>query len=237
MLRGLDKPSENELRRWIRDSVNAKANIFGYGYQGHVYLYEDKGCRLIVKAPAGRGVLARLIHRWMLRNEQRAYQQLSQIDSVPKCYGLLDDRYLVLEYIDGVPLREAVLSDRHEFFKRLLRLIKALHRAGVAHGDLKKKDNLLVVDGCTPCIIDFGVATVRKRRFAPINAYRFSVATRFDYNAWVKLRSDSKTRHLLHMDEEYYSRTVIEKVARKLKRGYRRFKRGIRDYRNKSHCL
>jgi len=166
--------------------------------------------------------------RWaMLRNEYRVYSRLSEVHGVPRCYGLLDGRYLVLECIDAVPIRRAQITHRDVFFDTLLTLIKDLHKAGVAHGDLKKKDNLLVVGGRTPYVIDFGVAIIKKEGFAPLNRYLYSLAKRFDFNAWVKLKYDRKFENMAEEDREYYNRTTVEKGSRWIKRTYLKLKRGL----------
>ena len=223
MLKDMDNLTESALLEWIKGSVKTRSNIFSRGYQGHAYLYEAKGQRLILKAPTGRG-LASLIRRAMLRNEYRVYSRLSALRGVPHCYGLLDGRYLVLEYVDGTPIRTARITDRDLFFETLLNLIKGLHSAGVAHTDLKKKDNLLVVEGQTPYVIDFGVGVIRKPGFAPLNHYLYNIARKFDFNAWVKLKYDGKFENMDEEDRRYYNRTVIEKVSRWIKDTYLRVK-------------
>jgi predicted Ser/Thr protein kinase len=160
----------------------------------------------------------------MLRNEYRVYSRLSGVRGVPRCYGLLDGRYLVLEFIDGFPVRSARITDRGRFFESLLNLIKELHKVGVAHTDLKKKDNLLVVGGRTPYVIDFGVAVVKKPGFAPINRYLYNLASKFDFNAWVKLKYDGKFENMAEEDRPYYNRTVVEKVSHWIKDTYLRVK-------------
>jgi serine/threonine protein kinase len=168
-----------------------------------------------------------LIRLWMLRNEYRAYSRLSGIQGVARCYGLLDGRYLVLEHIDGIPIRNAQITHRDFFFETLLKVIKALHHAGVAHTDLKKKDNLLVVEGKKPYVIDFGVAVVKKTGFAPLNRYLYHMASTFDFNAWVKLKYDGDYANLTPEDKEYFNRTVIEKVSRWIKDHYLSLKKAI----------
>ena len=224
MLRDMDNLTESELLQWVRGNVKTRSNIFSGGNQGHVYLYEGKDQRLILKAPMGWG-LGRVMRRAMLRNEYRVYSRLSEVRGVPRCYGILDRRYLVLECINGVPLRRARITDRGMFFEKLLNLIKGLHKAGVAHGDVKKKDNILVVEGRTPCVIDFGVAIVRKPRFAPLNHYLYNLARKFDFNAWVKLKYNRKFENIVDEDRQYYNRTVVEKVSRWIKRAYRKLKK------------
>jgi len=232
MSRDMDSLTENELLMWVRRSVKSGSNILNRGYQGHVYLYEGKGQRLILKAPTGWG-LGRFIRRAMLRNEYRVYSRLSDVCGVPRCYGLLNGHYLVLECVDGVPIRRAEIADRAIFFETLLDLIKELHKAGVAHGDLKKKDNLLVVEGRKPCVIDFGVAVVRKPGFAPLNRYLYNLARKFDFNAWVKLKYNRKFEDVTDEDREYYNRTVIERVSHWIKRTYLRLKKGLGAQRRK----
>ena len=218
MIRGIENITESELLQWIRLGVKAESNILSRGFQGCVYLYESKGKRLVIKAPIGRG-LSRFISIAMLRREYKVYSKLSGIKNVPRCYGLMDGRYIVLEYIDGVPIRNAQIKNRSEFFEDLLNLIKELHKAGVAHSDLKKKDNLLVVNGKTPYMIDFGAAVVRKSGFAPLNHYLYNVASKFDFNAWVKLKYD-RYKNVSEKDREYYNWTVVERVSRWIKDAY-----------------
>lgn len=219
MITGIQNISETELLQWIRSNQKTGSNILSRGYQGYVYLYEDDKQRLIIKVPTGWG-LGWLIRLQMLRNEYRAYSRLSEIEGIARCFGLLDGRYLVLEYIDGIPIRNAQITHQHLFFETLLKLIKEVHDAGVAHTDLKKKDNLLVVEGKRPYLIDFGVAVVRKPGFAPLNHYLYHIASTFDFNAWVKLKYDGDYAKITPEDKKYFNRTIIEKVSRWIKDNY-----------------
>ncbi len=222
----MDNTTEKELIQWIRTSVREGKNILSRGYQGHVYLYHNKGHRLIIKAPMGWG-LGRLIRLLMLRNEYRVYSRLSGMKGIPRCLGLLDNRYLVLEYIDGIPIRNARITERNVFFESLLTVIKELHEAGIAHTDLKKKDNVLVVEGTIPYVIDFGVAVVRKSGFAPINHYLYNLASTFDFNAWVKLKYGGRYEDVTEKDSVYYNRTLVEKASRWIKDTYLIVKKAI----------
>ena len=85
----MENITESELLTWIRASVRDRKNILSRGYQGHVYLYQDKGRRLIIKAPMGWG-LGRWIRLLMLRNEYRIYSRLPAMNGIPRCHGLLD---------------------------------------------------------------------------------------------------------------------------------------------------
>jgi serine/threonine protein kinase len=226
MLAPLDSSTERALIEWIEARTRAGDPAHASGYQGALYLYESEGRRLIVKAAAGGG-LAGLLRRWMLRREYDAYQRLADFAGSPRCYGLMAGRYLVLEHIDGVSLRSGRIDDRRTYFDALLAYIQELHRRGVAHADLKRRDNLLVIDGRLPCLVDFGAAIVRKPGFAPFNHYLYELARRFDFNAWAKLKYQGRMEEVSPEDRAYYRRTAIEIVARAIKRPYVRLKRRI----------
>lgn len=218
----LEDVDEQELARWAEEQC-ARGGAHAAGYQGEVFLFERAGRRLIVKAPSGAGPL-RWLRARMLRHEYRVYRRLEGFAGAPRCYGLLRGRYLVLEYVAAVPLRqgEHAIADREAFFAALLEYLRELHRRGVAHADLKRKDNLLVVDGRRPCLVDFGAAIVRKNGFAPLNRWLYGLARTFDYNAWVKLKYQGRLGDIPPTERAYYRRTAVERMARALKRSYTR---------------
>jgi hypothetical protein len=75
--------------------------------------------------------------------------------------------------------------------------------------------------------VDFGAAIVRKPGFAPFNHFLYELARRFDFNAWAKLKYQGRMEELTPEDRPYDRRTVIEIVARAIKRSYLRLKRRI----------
>jgi predicted Ser/Thr protein kinase len=219
-----DIPTARALIEWIEALTRAGQPPYAQGYQSHVYLYQGEGRRYIVKAAAGGG-LAGMVRRWMLRREYQAYKRLTDFAGCPRCYGLVDGRFLVLEHIDAPSLRSGQVDDRHAYFDTLFAQITELHRRGVAHADLKSKDNILVIGGRVPCIVDFGAAMMRKPGFAPWNRFVYDLARRFDFNAWAKLKYQGRMEEITPEDLPYYRRTAIEKVARAIKRSYARLKR------------
>lgn len=213
--------TEQEIICWMESAAPIR---FGSGYQGEIYLYGKASERFIIKCASGKGVLRWLRSR-MLRNEFAAYQRLREFDGSPRCYGLLDGKYLVLEYINGIPVRRAPISDPTRFFDRLFVFVEELHARGVAHADLKRQDNLLVVEGDTPCVVDFGMAILRKEGFAPVNHFLFRLACQFDFNAWIKLKYRKRMAEISAADRAYYHRTLLESGLREAKRAYKRIKR------------
>jgi len=214
---------EEELLQWIESSIQNKENILGEGYHGAAYLYQGHGYRLVLKTPLGSGFLHwfRLIQ---LRKEYEVYLRLAGVEGVPACYGLLQGQYLMLEYIDGESLRTAEVSDSQHYMEKYLQLIKNIHMRDVAHGDMKRKENLLVVGGKEPCIIDFGVAVIRKQGLHPLNRYLYNLAKTIDYNAWIKHKYHNNMDELSEQDAVFYKRTFIEKISMRIKRLYTGFR-------------
>jgi predicted Ser/Thr protein kinase len=210
---------EDVLLCWITTSIKEGRNILGRGYQGNTYIFSEHGRQFVIKAPQGKG-LAEFIRRKMIANEYKVYCRLSGMKGIPVCHGLIRNRYLVLEFVNGIPIKDSPIEDRTYFSRVLLRLIKEIHQAGVAHGDLKKKDNILVVNGRHPILLDFGVAIIWKSRLAPINHFLFNLFRKFDYNAYIKVKYRKQWDQIDDEDLQYYQRTLIEKVAGWIKRSY-----------------
>jgi predicted Ser/Thr protein kinase len=220
-------PSEEALVRWIEDSLATGSHRLGAGYQAQTLLYADaSGPRYVIKVPHGRGP-RRWLSLLMLRHEARVYARIEGAAGIPRCYGLLRNRYLVLEYVAGEMARNHRFADRDAFFAELLACIEALHARGVAHSDLQKKDNLLVVGGRHPCLIDFGAAVIRKPGFAPFNHFHYRFAAQLDFNQWAKLKYRGRLEDLSAADRRYYHRTSLERWARALKRVWQGLRRCV----------
>ncbi len=211
---------ESELLQWIESSLATGSHRFSAGYQGQTLKYEQGPHRLIIKVPHGRGLLRRFnIH--LLRHEYAVYRRLKNFAGVPVCYGLVGDQYLVLQLIDGTTIKQQRPLDGERYFSRMLEYIKQMHAMGIAHFDLKKKTNLLVVDGNEPCLIDLGVAVVFKPGFHPFNHFLFNLAKQFDFNAWIKHKYDNNPANISPQDRRYFNKTRIEIYTYKIKRFYK----------------
>mgnify|MGYP001828237645 CR=1 FL=1 len=123
MLAGLTDISEAGLKQWIEDSLADNSNILAAGYQGQTLEYKANNHHLVIKVPHGRGLLKKF-HIAMLRHENRVYQHLSGFTAIPACYGLVDNQYLVLEFIQGLPFRSQRPLDEGAFFKAFLQTDK-----------------------------------------------------------------------------------------------------------------
>ena len=204
-----------DLFRWLRAAMQTSCGErLGAGYQAIVELYRSPYGDVVIKSAHERSLLG-LVGRHALEREHRVYSRLAGVPGVPRCHGLLDGRHLVLEHVAGPPLRahEARLRDHEAFFAALLESILAMHAAGVAHGDLKRKDNIVVGPDERPYIIDFGIA--RLAEAAPEGRGRvFEWVRQMDYNAWIKLKYRRRMSDLSPEDAARYRPLVLERVAR-----------------------
>ncbi|NND54323.1 MAG: hypothetical protein HKN56_05050, partial [Gammaproteobacteria bacterium] len=220
----LDPQLVSALRDWLADDVRREAARLSSGYQGATYLYEGESeghpVRLVVKRAAD-GWFAGRFHRRMLRREARAYQLMANVNGVPHSPGFIDEQWLVLEYIDGEPLKTKrfELRDREAFFARLLQVIHDIHAAGVSHGDLKRKDNILVTADECPVIIDFGAAVMRDGSLW--DRLMFRLVRRFDYHAWIKTKYHNDYAKISPDDEQWYRPTLLERAFRRLQKLWR----------------
>jgi serine/threonine protein kinase len=135
---------------------------------------------------------------------------------VPECYGLVDGKYLVLEYIRGTAYRQANWQDREQWFVEFLELLRAFHARGVSHGDLKSKGNIMVTDDEKPCVIDFGTAFLLKPGFHPVNNWFFEYGKRLDINSWVKHKYRGYYADASEDDRLLLNYGRIEYIARKI---------------------
>ncbi len=202
------------LADWAGRSLADNENVLATSNQGTVLLYRAEGVALVVKAAMGRGAVLRARRRTLDR-EYGAYRRLEGVPGVPRCYGMLEDRYLVLEYIEGTPYREAEIPDREQWFGELLETLEACHERGVAHGDLKNKSNLMSTTDGRPCIIDFGMTVVRRDGFHPLNHRLFAFFRQLDLNAWVKHKYQGRFEDVTEADRAYYRDSRLERLLRR----------------------
>jgi serine/threonine protein kinase len=217
-----DPQAASTLRAELASAIDAVAGrALGSGYQASAQLYRTSAGDVVVKKPHRGGPLAGL-WRSLLKREQAIYARLDGVAGIPHSYGLIRDEYLALEFVEGPSLREHELRlvDREAFFAKLLTTVDAMHAAGVAHGDLKRKDNIIVGAGEQPYLIDFGIAVQRSATNELWNRCVFEQLVQMDMNAWVKLKygrridPDTEPGVLSDEDAAIYRPLPIERLAR-----------------------
>jgi len=142
--------------------------LLGRGGMGAVYLahradgqFEHKVAIKLIDLP-----LATDLFRERFRQERQILAGLQH----PFIARLLDggvtpdgDLYLVMEYVDGVPIhrfcekQRLSVPQRLALFMRVCEAVQFAHQHFVVHRDLKP-DNILVAEDGTPRLLDFGTA-------------------------------------------------------------------------------
>ena len=205
-----------DLQQWIESSLESGTNILATSNQGIVLLFEGDGRKLVIKSAMGRGPVRRA-RQATLEREYAAYRRLQGVVGVPACYGMLAQRYLLMEFIDGTPYRDATWQDRDAWFAGLLDVIRTFHERGVSHGDLKSKSNMIVGMDQKPYIIDFGTTFLHKDGFHPVNNRLFEYGKRLDINAWVKHKYHGRYGDASEEDRKLLRYSKLEYVVRRLR--------------------
>ena len=197
-------PDEAAVRKAVASYVNAFNSADAKAVAAH---WTQSGEFV---TPAGKTLKG----RDAIQKEFEAYQRLEGLPGVPACHGMVDGRFLVIEYIRGTPYREADWSDRGLWFEKFLKLLISIHERGVSHGDLKSKSNIMVTEDEQPCVIDFGTAFVSRPGFHPLNNWLFRHARQMDINAWVKHKYHGRYEDASEEDLERLNYSFIEYIAR-----------------------
>jgi serine/threonine protein kinase len=140
-------------------------SLLGSGGVGSVYAARNTttGAMVAVKVVRSVGLGSQAVLRF--RQECRALSRLShpgivRLIETGSAAGLT---YLVMEFIDGLPLDAWLAEGRHSpqrcigVVRSMLDALAHAHDAGVVHRDLKPRNVLVAMDG-TPRLVDFGVA-------------------------------------------------------------------------------
>lgn len=220
MLRDLDYITEHELSRWVSSHLDSPEAQLSAGYQGKTLLFNENNNKLVIKVALG-SFITRAINLALLRHEYRIYLQLQGMSAVPKCYGMVNNKYLVIEFIEGSTIRQNRPPSHSEFYNRLFDAINEMHHRQVAHFDLKRKENLLVTENNQPKIIDFGVSIHRKGSWHWLNHRLYNLAVKFDMNAWIRHKYDNKLASISQQDSRFYNKTALETYSKKIKRFYK----------------
>jgi hypothetical protein len=141
--------------------------------------------------------------RWLARllaaREAAALAALVGENGVPRLLEF-DGRVVRRSFLPGLPLYKA-RPRSGAYFVDALRLLRRLHRAGVAHNDLAKEANWLVTSGGACAIVDFQLATL-----APVRTARF------------RRRAYEDLRHLLKHKRTYQPERLTARQRRLLAR-------------------
>lgn len=125
-----------------------------------VQLTGDDGIRFVMKDWSHRPLpLRETWCRLAAQREITVYEKLRGMHGVPQLICTLDKYGFVMEWLDARPLPRTRMRDLLglEFFNHLNNIVEEMHKRGVAHGDLRRRNILRGLDGL-PKLIDFETA-------------------------------------------------------------------------------
>ncbi len=134
-----------------------------------VTLVTHEGRPAVLKDYRRKNVLVRnFLAPILVRREFEILRHLEGIPGIPRAYAVVEGRALLLEYVDGRTLGRFQAGELPDLvYERLAGTVRAMHRRGVAHLDLRQKKNI-VVSGDRPWLLDFANA-LRVRGRLPEN--------------------------------------------------------------------
>lgn len=167
---------------------------------GRIALMRDEGGVFVRRDLRHVPLWLRLPAWWLARREANA---LRRIDGMPATPQLLrwDGRVLDRSYMAGAAMYQRPPRGDAAYFREARRLLQALHRRGVAHNDLAKEANWLVLADGAPALIDFQLAV----RGAP-------------RSRWMRLLAREDLRHLLKHKRTYCPEALTPIERRLLRR-------------------
>ncbi len=117
--------------------------------------YSGDGPHIVRDARAARP-WAKWLARWLLKREAHALAAIGNLVGVPELLQV-DRDILRRSWIAGGPMHKSRPTDIR-YFRAAAKILRKLHRAGVAHNDLAKEPNWLVREDGGPGIVDFQMA-------------------------------------------------------------------------------
>ena len=179
----------------VTEVTALKADSFG-----RIVLMRD-GSGLFVRRDLGHVPWwLRLPAWWLARREALALRKIDGLAATPQLLRW-DGRRLDRSYMEGAAMYQRPPHGDLAYFQRARRLLQQLHRRGLAHNDLAKEANWLVLTDGTPAIIDFQLATRGQSR-----------------SRWMRLLAREDLRHLLKHKRTYCPGALTPVERRVLKR-------------------
>ncbi|HEU0306450.1 MAG TPA: serine/threonine protein kinase [Lysobacter sp.] len=167
---------------------------------GRIALMRDDGGLFVRRDLVHVPLWLRLPAWWLARREAHALQRVSGLAATPQLLRW-DGRRLDRSYLDGAAMYQRPPRGDVAYFRNARRLLQQLHRRGLAHNDLAKEANWLVLTDGSPAVIDFQLATRGHPR-----------------SRWMRLLAREDLRHLLKHKRTYCPQALTPVERRVLKR-------------------
>lgn len=162
------------MEKYIGKVLNDRymiTEVVGVGGMAYVYKAFDKICNRVVAVKILKDeFMSDAQFRRRFTNESKAITMLSH-DNIVDVFDVSlegDTLYIVMEYIDGITLKEymerkGTLSDVEalHFIKQILKGLAHAHERGIVHRDVKPHNIILLKNGMIK-LTDFGIARLTK---------------------------------------------------------------------------
>jgi RIO-like serine/threonine protein kinase len=219
-VKSLESTPFARLRRRDIEQFRTRTIHSGRGYQSSVYLVE-KGEQVAAVKDFSRvenKAFRRLVAPLLIAREIKALRALDGTPGVPKYFGRIDRLAFAMEYIEGTPVADFAEGELDPIvFPRVQEVIDAVHARGVAHGDLKRRSNLLVTPDKQIYLIDFAAATVGRRRFNPFLNWLQKSMAEIDDKSLPRIKKFAAPDLMTEEDwDKLNNKTPLEQWARKL---------------------
>ncbi len=188
----------------------------GKGLQSSVYEVDWNGARGAVKDFSKLPPLFRFfIAPILVKREVKALQHLDGTPGIPRFLGQIDRLAFAIEFIEGRPISSIHKGQMPpEVFPRMAIVVAAMHARGVAHGDLKRRSNLLLTPQNEVFIIDFAASIVAR---GPISTQLMRAVAEVDDKSLPRLKKFVAPELLTAEDTwKLENPTKLEKWVRKL---------------------
>jgi hypothetical protein len=195
----------------------------GGQYKPQLRIEEIEGRLAFVKdfSPCGRW-FRRLIGRWLVGREQQALEAAEGLPGVPRVVARLGPYALAVEHVGrtAVSLEPSELAP--DFWEQLEAIVRGLHARGIAHGDLKTLENVLIDGNGRVFLVDFNSAILRDRGL--VQRILYPHIRTDDRRALVKAKLLLEPHLVTEEERAFYDhRSTAERVFRRLRRPIRRF--------------
>jgi len=171
-----------------------KADLFG-----RILLLGTGDARFIRRDLAPARWWSRGVARWLARREARLLERAAGLPGLPRLLRW-DGTRLDRSYLDGAAMYQRPPRGDIAYFRAARRLLLALRSRGIAHNDLAKEANWLVLADGRPAIVDFQLAVAGPPRAR-----------------WLRLLAREDLRHLLK-HKRTYCREALTPVEHRLLR-------------------
>ena len=188
----------------------------GQGFQSSVTLVEWQGELVAVKDYATSPPwFRRFVAPILVRREVRALRFLKGTPGIPRFIARVDRLAFAMEFAEGTPISTFSRGElAPEVFLRIAETVAGMHAKGVAHGDLKRRSNLLLSSDGSVWIIDFAASVVAR---GPISRRLMRAVAEVDDKSLPRLKRFVAPELLTEEDKwKLDNPTKLERWAKKL---------------------